>query len=240
MTPAPGTAVPAAAMGAGEPSTSFGALAWSEDVDADYADTQHVERPADSRPELNFRHEEAHNRQPPRRAPIILFGLSAAAALITTAVFGFTMLGRDTTAPAPAATTVTPSPAPAASAPVSPPPAPQAPQVTTVVVQRSNPAPQQPRPQQPVTQPPTQAPTQPATTTPTTTTPTTTTPTTTTPTDDSADDAAHNAPDHPANDTATVPPIDPGTGNGDAGTTTPPIDPGPGDGGAGAELGQPS
>ena len=180
MTPAPATAVPAAAMGAGEPSTSFGALAWSEDVDADYADTQHVERPADSRPELNFRHEEAHNRQPSRRAPILLFGLSAAAALITTAVFGFTMLGRDTTAPA--ATTVTPSPAPAAPAPVSPPPAPQAPHVTTVLVQRSNPAPQQPRPQQPVTQPPTQAPTQPATTTPTTTTSTTTTSTTKTPT----------------------------------------------------------
>ena len=239
MTPAPATAVPAAAMGAGEPSTSFGALAWSEDVDADYADTQHVERPADSRPELNFRHEEAHNRQPPRRAPIILFGLSAAAALITTAVFGFTMLGRDTTAP-PAATTVTPSPAPAASAPVSPPPAPQAPHVTTVLVQRSNPAPQQPRPQQPVTQPPTQAPTQPATTTPTTTTSTTTTSTTKTPTTTPPATPPTSPPTTPPTTPPTVPPIDPGTGNGDAGTTTPPIDAGPGDGGAGAELGQPS
>jgi hypothetical protein len=173
MTRAPGTAVATAAVHAGVPSTSFRALAWSEDNDETYADPQYVEQAADSRPGLNFRHEDRQDPQP-RRAPIILFGLSAAGALITTGVFGFTMLGRDTTSPTPAAVTVTSSPAPEASAPVSGPPVPQVPQVTTVVVQRSNPAPQQRRPQQPVTQPQTepQTPTEPPTTPPTTPPPT--------------------------------------------------------------------
>jgi hypothetical protein len=249
MTPAPGTAVATAAVHAGEPSTSFRALAWSEDDDETYADAQYVEQPADSRPELNFRHEDWQDPQP-RPAPIILFGLSAAAALITTGVFGFTMLSRDTTAPTPAAATVTSSPAPETSAPVSAPLAPQVPQVTTVVVQRSNPAPQQRRPQQPVTQPQTepQIPTEPtttlptttpATTTPPTTTPPTTTPPTTTPptTPPTTTPPATTPPTTPPTTPLPLPPIDPGPGDGDTGTTTPPIDPGPRAGDAGPHGG---
>ena len=219
MTPAPGTAVATSAIGAGEPSTSVGALAWSEDTVPDGLD-DYVAQPADSRPELNFRHEESPRITAPRRAPIILFGLSAAAALITTAVLGVTMLGDDTTAPAPVAVTVTPSPAPAASAPVSPPPAPQAPQVTTVVVERSNPAPQRPRTQPPVTQPPAPPPDHDDAPAPHHTRrrrPTDHTP------DHPADGASGRPPDRPP-----VPPIDPGPGDG--GRTEPADRPGPGDG----------
>jgi hypothetical protein len=259
MTPAPGTAVPTAAMAAmaaGEPSTTFRALAWSEDAGAgdDLAYTEaayeYDVRPTGTRPELHFRHDDEwiEPQQPPRRAPLVLFGLAAAAAVIATAVFGLTMFGSDTPTPVEAATTVTTSPAPAPAL-VSAAPAPQAPQVTTVTAvpaQRSNSAPQR-RPQAPVTQqsstPPTT--TQPPTTTPTTTTPTTTTPTTTTPTTTPPTTPQTTPPTTPptlppidpgpGNGTTTPPPpIDPGPGNGGTGTATPPIDPGPGDGGAGA------
>ncbi|HEX2285211.1 MAG TPA: Hsp70 family protein [Mycobacterium sp.] len=209
MTPASTAAAATSAIGAGEPSSAVGALAWSEDdhIDADLV----YDAP---RPEVHFQQEEWEQPEPPpRRTPIVLFGLSAAAAVIAATVFGVTLLSSEGTTPVEAATTVAPSSAPAAPVLSPAPPAPQAPEVTTVVaqkpVQRANPAPQQ---QRPVTQ---QPPVAPATTTPTTTTPTTTPPTTTPPTTP-----------------PTVPPIDPGPGDG-GGTTTPPIDPGDGAGGTG-------
>jgi hypothetical protein len=187
------------------------ALAWSQDDISE--DVLPYSDATDSRPEVHFRHEEWQDDEPPRRGPLVLFGLSAVAAAIATAVFGFSLLSDTTTTPVDAAATATSTaPPPAASAPLPAPPAPQAPQqVTTVVVQKpaqkSYPARQQP--QAPVTQqPPAPVTTEPTTTTPTTTTPTTTTPTTTTP---------------------PPPPIDPGTGGG-TGTGTPPIDPGTGGG----------
>jgi Hsp70 protein len=239
MTPAPGTAVATAAMSAGEPSSTFRALAWSEDAGTD--DGFIEQQPADSRPELHFRHEESQDERPTRRAPIILFGLSAAAAVIASVVFGLTAFGSDTTTPVEAAVTVTPSPAPAAPALSPPPPAPQAPEVTTVVVQRSNPAPRRQQPQQPAPQQspvaPTTTTTQPPTETPTTTPPTTTTPTTTTPTIPPIDPGTGGGTGTPPIDPGTgggtggeTPPIDPGNGAGETGTGTPPIDPGTGAG----------
>jgi len=205
------------------------ALAWSEDDASE--DVLPYSDEADSRPEVHFRHEEWQgDDEPPRRGPLVLFGLSAVAAAIATAVFGITLLSDTTTTPVEAATTSTnstASPAPAAPATLPATPAPQAPQqVTTVAVQkpaqRSYPVTQ--HPQAPVTQqPPAPVTTEPATTTPTTTTPTTTTtpPTTTTPT----------------TTTPAPPPIDPGTGGGGTGTGTPPIDPGTGGGGTGTGTG---
>jgi hypothetical protein len=213
----------AAATAAGDATVSLvaheQALAWSEDDASE--DVLPYNDVTDSRPEVHFRHEEWQDDEPPRRGPLVLFGLSAVAATIAAAVFGFTLLSDATTTPVDAAVTATSTlPAPAASAPLPAPPAPQAPQqVTTVVVQkpaqRSYPARQQP--QAPVTQqPPAPVTTEPTTTTPTTTTPTTTTttPTTTTTT---------------TTTTPPPPPIDPGPGGG-TGTSTPPIDPGTGTG----------
>jgi hypothetical protein len=226
LTPAPGVAAPTAAIAAVEPSTAFRALAWSEDeVTEDvlpYADddepTEYYERPAASRPELHFRQDEWQDEQPARRGPLVLFGLSAAAAAIAAGVFGFTLLNDTTTGPVVAATTSTSSSAPAASAPPPAPPAPQAPEVTTVTVtpaQRSSSAPQR---QQPVTEQPPTTP-QPGTTAPTPppwTPPKWTPPTWT-----------------PPWKLPTPPPIDPGTANGGTGTGTPPVDQGTGGSGTG-------
>jgi len=229
VTETPTTLTPAAGVAAAGVAAATTALAWSEDTTSDdvvpFADdpdaTEYYERPADSRPALVFQHEEWQETEPPRRTPLVLFGLSAVAAALAAAVFGITLLSDTTTTPVDAASTVSTSPAPAASAPLPAPPAPQAPQVTTVVVQapqRSYPAPQQPRTQAPVTH-------QPVTTTPATTTPpTTTTPVTTT--DPTPPPTPPTPPTSPK-----PPPIDPGPGDG--GTGTPPIDPGPGDGGTG-------
>jgi hypothetical protein len=207
------------------------ALAWSDDDNTEevlpYTDV------ADSRPEVHFRHEEWKDEAPPRRSPLVLFGLSAVAAAIAATVFGITLVSDTTTTPVDAATVASSVPAPAASAPLPAPPAPQAPQVTTVVVQkpaqRSYQAPQ--RPQAPVTQQsPAPATTQPTTTTPTTTTTTQPTTTTTTPTTTTTTTTAPPPPVDPGTGgggTGT-PPIDPGTGGGGAGTGTPPIDPGTG------------
>jgi hypothetical protein len=192
------------------------ALAWSEDdVSEDVLAYNDV---IDSRPGVNFRHEEWQDDEPPpRRGPLVLFGLSAVAAAIATAVFGITLLSDTTTTPVDAAATATSSaPPPAASAPLPAPPAPQAPQqVTTVVVQKPAPRYQAPRTQAPVTQ----QPPAPVTTQPTTTTPTTTTSTT----DPTPPPTPPTPPTSPK-----PPPIDPGPGNG--GTGTPPIDPGTGGG----------
>ena len=112
-------------------------LAWSEDDASEdvlpYSDV------TDSRPEVQFRHEEWQDEEPPRRGPLVLFGLSAVAAAIAAAVFGITLLSDTTTTPVEAATTSTTSPAPAAPATLPATPAPQAPQVTTVVVQQPAP-----------------------------------------------------------------------------------------------------
>jgi hypothetical protein len=197
-------------------------LAWSEDdVSEDLLPYNDV---SDSRPEVHFRHEEWQDDEPPRRSPLVLFGLSAVAAAIAAAVFGITLLSDTTTTPVDAAVTATSSaPPPAASAPLPAPPAPQAPQqVTTVVVQTPAPRYQAPRTQAPVTQ----QPPAPVTTEPTTTTPTTTDPTTTDPTPPPTPPTSPNPP-----------PIDPGPGDGGTGTGTPPIDPGPGNGGTGTGTG---
>lgn len=118
------------------------ALAWSADeTELPYA-----------RPELEFRRDEPIEG-PPRRAPIVLFALSATAAALTAAVFGLMQLAGGTTpVEAATSTTVAPSPAPAAPAPSPALPAPQATTVTTVVT----PAPRiAPRPHvAPVTQAP--------------------------------------------------------------------------------------
>jgi Hsp70 protein len=202
------------------------ALAWSEDDASE--DVLPYSDAADSRPEVHFRHEEWQDDAPPRRSPLVLFGLSAVAAAIASAVFGVTLLSDTTTTPVEAATTSTTSQAPAAPATLPATPAPQAPQqVTTVVVekpaQRYNPAPQHqqvPAPQQP----PAPVTTEPTTTTPTTTTPTTTTPTTTTTTPTTTTPTTTSTTTTPP-----PPPIDPGNGGG-TGTSTPPIDPGNGTG----------
>ena len=228
-------AAAAVTMAAAEPSS---ALAWSEDEGSD--DVLPYSDATDSRPEVQFRQEEWQDEQPPRRGPLVLFGLSAAAAAIAAAVFGLMSLSDTTTTPVQAATTSTTSPAPAASAPL---PATQAPQVTTVVVQQPAPqfypAPQQPRPQAPVTQ---QQPTTSPTTTPPTTTPPTTTkkPPTTDPTPPPTPPTPPTSPKPPpiapgtggggAGTGTGTPPVDPGTGGGGTGTGTPPIHPGTGGG----------
>ena len=100
-------------------------LAWSEDDASEdvlpYSDV------TDSRPELQFRHEEWQDEQPPRRGPRLLFGLSAIAAAAAAAVLGITLLSDNTTTPVEAATTSTTSPAPAAPATLPATPAGQAP-----------------------------------------------------------------------------------------------------------------
>jgi hypothetical protein len=193
------------------------ALAWSED-DAGEG-VLPCSDVTDSRPEVHFRHEEWQDEEPPRRGPLVLFGLSAIAVAIAAAVFGITLLSDTTTTPVEAATTSTTSPTPAAPATLPAAPAPQAPQVTTVVVQQPAPrsyhAPQQP--QSPVThQPP--ATTMPATTMPP---PTSEKPPTTDPT-----------PPTPPPASPKPPPIDPGPGNGGTGTET-----GAGTGTGGTETG---
>jgi hypothetical protein len=184
------------------------ALAWSEaDASEDvlpYSDVQDV---ADSRPEVQFRHEEWQDDAPLRRGPLVLFGLSAVAAAIAAAVFGVTLLSDTTTTPVEAATTKTTSQPPAAPATLPATPAPQAPQITTVVVQQ--PAPRVYRvPQQQAPVPVTHEP--PVITTPPTTSeqPTTTDPT------------PPPTPPSPPPTSPKPPPIDPGPGDGGTGTGT--------------------
>ncbi|KUH86557.1 Hsp70 family protein, partial [Mycobacterium sp. GA-1999] len=123
------------------PSSTFGALAWSQDDQDDQNDAElpvHLtDSPADFRPDLHFQQEDWQDDESaaPRRSPLILFGLAAAAAVVTTALFGVMQLRDDTATPVEAATTVAPPHAPAAPAPTPTPPAPQAPHATTVVVQ---------------------------------------------------------------------------------------------------------
>ena len=169
LTPtAPGAAVATAAIALVDQSS---ALAWSQDDAID--DVLPYSEPADSRPEVHFRHEEWQEEQPPRRGPLLLFGLAAIAAAAAAAVFGITLLSDTTTTPVQAATTSSTSSVPAARASLPASPAPQAPQVTTVVVQQPAPrtysAPQQPKPHAPAAPAPV-APTtteQPSTTDPT-------------------------------------------------------------------------
>ena len=171
---APATAtVAATAFGAGQAGPAVGALAWSEVEDGpqDALETQpHFEDhydagPGDGRPELHFTHDEWEDeKQTRRRIPVLLFGLSAAAAVVAAVVFGLTTFMRDTsTVPAGTSSSIAPSAAPAVA--VSPPPAAEAPApvpVVTTVVARPQPrvAPLQqpqvvhPAPQQPAAPPP--------------------------------------------------------------------------------------
>jgi hypothetical protein len=225
----------------GAPSSTFGALAWSQDhgSDADVlsasADTDHYHRPSSLRPEMHFEPEQWQEPAPARRAPLVLFGLAAAAAVLTTAVFGFMQLSGDTATPVEAATTVAPPSAPAAPVNTPAPPAPQAPPVATVVVQpaqRSNPVPRQQAPApKPPAAPVTAAPNPAPPTTPPPTTPPPTTPPSTPPTPPSEPPPSPPSSPEP-------PPIDPGPGPGNSETPAdppaeppaePPSEPAPGD-----------
>ncbi len=220
LTPtAPAAVAPATAtIAAATASTS---LAWSEDdVTEDvlpYSGVPYSGMPysdvTDSRPEVHFRHEEWQDEAPPRRSPLVLFGLSALAAAVAATVFGITLVSDTTTTPLEAATAVSTAPPPAASVTLPAPPAPQAPQVTTVVVQqpakRFYPVPQQPQTHSPVTH-------QPPTTTPTTITPPTTTKPTTPPTPPPTPPTPSTSPPS----SPKPPPVDPGTGNSGTGTGT--------------------
>ncbi|ULE34350.1 Hsp70 family protein [Mycobacterium sp. IDR2000157661] len=184
---AAGTGVVTTAIDTGAPSSSFGALAWSLDDGSDAgvlfapaADTEYHR--SGSRPDLHFQQDAWQPPEPPRRAPLALFGLAAAAAVISTAVFGVMQLSDDTAAPVEAATTVAPPSAPAAPVDTPAPPAPQAPVLTTVVVQPAQRASPAPRPPVPAPRPaplatPSAAPHAAATTTAPPTTPTTPPPT---------------------------------------------------------------
>jgi hypothetical protein len=191
------------------------ALAWSEDTE-DYAAEDvlpysDVSGVADSRPQVQFHREEWQDEPPPRRSPLVLFGLSAIAASVAAAVFGITLLSDTTTTPVEAATTTTTSQAPAAPATLPATPAPQAPQVTTVVVQQPAPRYQAPR-QVPVTHQPTWTP-------PTTTPPTTSeTPPTTSEKPPTTDPTPPPTPPSPPPTSPKPPPVDPGPGNGGTGT----------------------
>jgi molecular chaperone DnaK (HSP70) len=128
LTPtAPAAAARATAtIAAANASTS---LAWSDDdVTEDvlpYSGVPYSDV-TDSRPEVQFRHEEWQDEAPPRRSPLVLFGLSAVAAAIAATVFGITLVSDTTTTPVEAATSVSTVPTPAASAPLPAPPPPQA------------------------------------------------------------------------------------------------------------------
>ncbi|BBY44599.1 Hsp70 family protein [Mycolicibacterium celeriflavum] len=244
---APAAEVATALFDAGAPSSTFGALAWSQD---DQDDAELTDSPAAFRPELHFQREEWQEDEAaaPRRSPLILFGLAAAAAVVTTALFGVMQLRDDTTTPVEAATTVAPPRAPSAPAPTPAPPAPQAPQATTVVVQpaqRSTPPQRQTPRHAPVTQapapvatPPTTAPpTTPPTTAPPTTAPPTTTPPSTPPPEPppASTPPSTPPPEPPPTSTppSTPPPIDPGPGDGESDAGSTPENPSPSDEGSG-------
>ncbi|KUI36041.1 hypothetical protein AU197_19705 [Mycobacterium sp. IS-1590] len=206
------------------PSSTFAALAWSED--------DHEDAPlplADSRPDLRFQHEQWQDEAAPRRSPLVLFSLAAAAAAITTALFGFMQLRGDTATPVEAATISTsdnaPPPAPAAPAPA--PPAPQAPQLTTVVVQ---PAQRSSTPKQRTPRPAPAAPTAPAappwTPPPTTTAPPPAEPETPPAEPETPPAEPETPPAEPQNPPASdPPPIDPGPGNGTPSPEDGPVNP---------------
>ena len=233
---APATAtVAAAAFGTGAASTGVGALAWSEVEDGPHdvleAEPQFEDRydarPADSRPEVHFVHDERADETPTRRrGPMLLFGLSAAAVVIAAVVFGLTTFTRDTpTVPAGTSSNIVPSPAseppaevsaPAADAPAQAP----ASVVTTVVARpQQRVALQQPAVVQPAAQPPAAPAPPPAAPAP------------------ALESPAPQNPGTPTDPGNGTPPIDPGTGVGGTGTGTPPIDPGTGGGGTGTGTG---
>ncbi len=208
---APATATVAAAAFAGGGAPAVGALAWSE---VEEIEDRYVASPVESRPEVNFRHDEWEEpADAPRRSPVLLLALAGAAVVVAAAVFGLTALTRDTTAvPAGTSAGIAPAPAPVAEvpAPAADAPAPaQAPEVTTVLV-RPQPQVASRRQQQPpaaatAPQPaPQPAPAEPAPAPPA-------------PQPAPAEPAPAPAPENPA------PPSDPGTG-------TPPSDPGAGSG----------
>jgi hypothetical protein len=187
-------------------------LAWSEGDASE--DVLPYRDGVESRPEVYFRHDEWRGDEPPRRSPLVLFGLSAVAAAVAAAVLGFTLINDTATTPVDAASTSTtttiPQP-PAAPATLPATPAPQAPQITTVVVQQPAPRYQAPRRVQaqapaphhtPVPSPP----------------PTSQTPPATDPTPLPTPDTPPTSPEPPTS--PKPPPIDPGPGDGGTGTGT--------------------
>lgn len=238
--------VAAAAFIAGGTASAVGALAWSEveDDPHDVVETephfedQYVAVPADSRPALQFQHEVTEEPiQSRRRAPVLLFGFAAAAAVITAVVFGLTTLTRDTsTVPAGTSASIAPAPAPVAepAAPAAEAPAPAPPSVVSTVVsrpQRVVPRPQQaPAPAPAASPAPAPAPAPESPPAPSSPAPT--------PAPAPAPPAPASENPAPPSDPGTgTPPIDPGTGGGGTGTGTPPIDPGTGGGGTGTGTG---
>nr|WP_090277902.1 Hsp70 family protein [Mycolicibacterium komanii]CRL73085.1 molecular chaperone [Mycolicibacterium komanii] len=201
----------------GPPSSTFGALAWSQD-DQDDAPLPATE----SRPDLVFQREDWQDDAPARRSPLVLFGLAAAAAAITTGLFVVMQLRDDTVTPVEAATsTIAPPPAPAAPAPTPAPPAPQAPQLTTIVVQpaqRSSAPPQRSARPAPAIQAAPSPP--PPTAPPTTTTPPSAEPEAPPPPEPEIDPS----PEPQTPPSADPPPIDPGPGNGAPDADPDPVD----------------
>ena len=236
LTPAPGLTATTIAIDASGP---VGSLAWSDDDGGEdklpYAGLhpEYPQRPADSRPELHFEHKERAGAPPPRprRTPLVLFGLSAAAALITGAVFVFMQLTGGTT-PVEAATTGAPSPAPAAPVLSPAPPAPQVPQITTVVVepaQRATPRPPAPVTQHPVAPPVTTTTPPPPPPSPTTTTPPPTTPPPTTTSPPTSPPTTTTPPTSPPLSPPSSPPTSPPPSS-PSSLEPRPVQPGPGDG----------
>jgi hypothetical protein len=215
------------------------ALAWSQDEPAEdelpfVEDTGYHQGSA--RPELQFQHEEWQEEEaPPRRAPLMLFVLSAAAVALTATAFGLMQLTTNSTPVEAATSSVAPSSAPAAPVLSPAPPAPQAPQATTVVVQPAQRASSGPRPQapaRPAAPPPPVTPTTtvpPATTPPPTTTPPTTPPTSppTSPPSSPPSEPPAEPPSEPPADPPSDPPADPPSEP--QSPQPPPADPGQGD-----------
>ena len=126
---APATATVAAAAFAGGAAPAIGALAWSEVDDDDLMavaapfDQDYAANPVDSRPELNFQHDDWDEQTPSsRRSPVLLFGLAAAAVAVAAVALGLTVFTRDTpTVPAGTSANIAPAaPAPAAADPAAP------------------------------------------------------------------------------------------------------------------------
>ncbi|MGV0605235.1 Hsp70 family protein [Mycolicibacterium sp. XJ1904] len=213
---------------AGPSSGTFGALAWSEDDEEDASPPF-----TDSRPVLHFEHEQWQDEATPRRSPLVLFSLAAAAAVVTTALFGVTQLRGDTATPVEAATVLTPAATPpstpAAPAPTPVPPAPQAPRLTTVVVQ---PAQRSSTPQH-RSRRPAQAPQMAPAAPPWTPTPPTSahpSPEPETPPSNPEPPANPEPPTDPQTPPVSdPPPIDPGPGNGAPSPDGDPVDPGSSD-----------
>lgn len=153
--------VPAAAAGmsAGEPSSTFQALAWSEDAatDADevqpYVGDDYDEGVTDARPPVHFEHgaDESEDEQASRsRQPLVLFALAAVAAIAAAGALFFVLRSSETET-TPVETSATLPPASGEQQPSTPavePPPPAPPPVQDAPTQPTQRAPQAPAPRQ--------------------------------------------------------------------------------------------